>query len=439
MMTNKFIRREDSTSTTAISATQSTDSASSASTEVDNSSAPTRTTSLSTTPTTTVTNSNESTLSGSSNTSPNSAGSKTSSPIVPAGTSIPSVIPTSTGSATPLPISNPVSAGGAAGIAIGCTIVGLAIGLFIAFLFLKNRRRRHNHHAAIDYQNHLAPTGSKAGAAVVASVEKAHPPSLDKFLLDSTSDHDLGSDLTSLGELIQTHVENNYHLNPVDFDTASLTQALADLGFGQAGSSTPNAIGGWLANPRTRYRTMQYIISHVLFSTVDFNVPSRLSLLPQPVASFLLSIPPPEKTPGSAIAYHTALNNWRTLSAFLLHPQRSQRGHLDPSEIALEAQLVSVLSALNKVLAPFVPMDHASNHHQQTHLRAVALECVQFGYQLLSQPSEWRFDYGEAVLAAQQRDGQWLVTCPGLEKLGSKSGDRYPAPRSIVAPVLSSL
>lgn len=98
-----------------------------------------------------------------------------------------------------------------------------------------------------------------------------------------------------------------------------------------------------------------------------------------------------------------------------------------------------LLSALNKVLAPVVPMDQARNQQQQTHLRAVVLECARFGYMLLSQPNEWHLDYGEAELLASANAGDAglvVITCPGLQKLGGRDGVRYPVPLQVVVPVL---
>jgi hypothetical protein len=128
------------------------------------------------------------------------------------------------------------------------------------------------------------------------------------------------------------------------------------------------------------------------------------------------------------------MNKWRSLSAFLLHPIRNQRTPLVPSEAALEAQIDTLASALNIFLEPFVPSDHSSSYQQNAHLRAVIYECAKFGYVLLSQPGEWKLNFG----APSSSGGvQWLVTCPGLDKVGGKDGVRYGTPVQVVAPVVA--
>jgi hypothetical protein len=182
-----------------------------------------------------------------------------------------------------------------AGAAIGCLIGGLAIGFLIAFLILKKRKRRENGSNFIEYPVH-ADSGPKCYASAPANVLEKPLFSLDQFLLDSTPDRDLGSELKSIGELVQNHVENNYHLKPVKVNSAALDQTLVNLGLGKRGSTASSAITARALDPRTRHTALTHVISHVLFSSVDFNSRSQLSMLPAPIAAFIRSVPPIEQS-----------------------------------------------------------------------------------------------------------------------------------------------
>jgi len=133
----------------------------------------------------------------------------------------------------------------------------------------------------------------------------------------------------------------------------------------------------------------------------------------------------------------TALYRWRTISAFLLQPQRSQRTPLTPSEHAVAPQVAALASAMNTFLQHFVFLSGMNaGQAQSEHLQAVILECTKLGYLLLSHPAEWRFTYqGQPAPAGITV----LTVCPGLEKMGDKDGRPYDAPRQVVAPTLAQV
>lgn len=110
-----------------------------------------------------------------------------------------------------------------------------------------------------------------------------------------------------------------------------------------------------------------------------------------------------------------ALTRWRQISAFLLNPNRSERGSIVPDESSLVPQASELVAAMNGFLGAFV--DEQNKSHQESHLQDVVLECARFGYTILSQPAEteWRFDTGNA---------EELVLCPGLEKVSDSQGLR---------------
>lgn len=128
-------------------------------------------------------------------------------------------------------------------------------------------------------------------------------------------------------------------------------------------------------------------------------------------------------------AFDFALRRWRLLSAFLLHPNRSQRTALPTNETAMAPQAKLLIDTLDPFLSPFVHADHAAGRYQQrSHLEAVILEVAKFGHVLLSQPSEWKFVYTTGL------QGRTAVVCPGMVKVSDRDGRRYSELRQVVAP-----
>lgn len=153
-------------------------------------------------------------------------------------------------------------------------------------------------------------------------------------------------------------------------------------------------------------------------------------MLPAPIAAFLQSIPPRENGMNNAEVSAYALNEWRVLSAFLLHPTPSQRTPLPASSTTVSHQAAALASALNTFLGHFVAADDTSRLSQKSHLEEVIVECAKLGYVLLSQPSEWRFVH----VAGQQSGSHTAVVCAGLVKVTNKDGTPYGTPREVVAP-----
>jgi hypothetical protein len=141
------------------------------------------------------------------------------------------------------------------------------------------------------------------------------------------------------------------------------------------------------------------------------------------------------------LGMHLALNKWRALSAFLLHPSRSQRTALEPSSEVILQQSSVLVAALNEFLAPFTgPETHAAQQ-QLKHLQAVVNEFAKFGYKLFSQPTEWHLLPGAsqtrestaASQAALSAGKTPLVVCPGLVRLPDPNGDHSSTGLRLVA------
>ena len=200
--------------------------------------------------------------------------------------------------ATSDPISPPMqivkketNAGLVAGVAVGCLLAGALIG-FVVALFLYRRRQQKQHGTYIVSSSTVEPKGHHAPPAQVP-VPKDSGINLDKFILDAAPDQEIAGELHSLGSLIQQHVENNYHLYPINVDPRELAVALSQLGVVE-GSLSAEALATLALEPQTRHVALQHVISQVLFSSVDVGSRSRLSMLPAPVAAFLQSVAPAE-------------------------------------------------------------------------------------------------------------------------------------------------
>ncbi|RYP21046.1 hypothetical protein DL765_002453 [Monosporascus sp. GIB2] len=135
----------------------------------------------------------------------------------------------------------------------------------------------------------------------------------------------------------------------------------------------------------------------------------------------------------SPFSVNAALTRWRQLSAFLLHPNRSARTPLEPSEEVSTQQAQQLAVALNHFLEAFVSGDREVRYEQENHLREVIVECATFGYLLFSQPSEFRSSYGD------EDNSRGIVTCPGLEKVSDQGGRRCASPQMLVPPAVEGM
>ncbi|KAK4207045.1 hypothetical protein QBC37DRAFT_456709 [Rhypophila decipiens] len=345
-------------------------------------------------------------------------------PATNTGTS-PGVAPTETPGSDPGPAQQS-NTGPVIGAAIGCLIAGAILGFLIAFFIYKKRSQRQSHYAS-------RPTVVESKVFELPTFDAPHPVAvvedkLSRFLLDASSDKEIAAELRSLGTLVQQHVENNYHLKPVQADPRALAVSLTQLGVTDSGSVSPEMVAKLSLDPRTRQVALQHVISQVLFTSIDVNSRSRLSMLPAPIAAFLQSIPPLE----SGEKNNESLNQWRALSAFILHPSRSQRTPLPTSTAAISPQASGLADALDTFLAYFV--DENNRFQQKSHLQAVITEYAKFGYVLLSQPSEWRLINNAGTAHHSGPHGYSAVVCAGLIKVALRDGAPTSSPQQVVAP-----
>ncbi|CAG9983373.1 unnamed protein product [Clonostachys byssicola] len=345
--------------------------------------------------------------------------------------------PTTTSTATPesasaaSPSGSNISPGAIAGASVGALIAGLIVGFLVAFVFLRRRNKQS-----------LPEPQARSISAARASDRKSYSPvpetngaastdvQLDQFLLDGAPDDEIVNELRALSDLIYQHVENNYDPRPIQANVNDLSRQLQALGFVKSAHHDPDAIAALALDPKTRQTALRHVISTVVFKSIDVHSRSPLSMLPVPVAALLQTMPAPDRQSEHAKRATThALSNWRRLSAFLLHPDPSQRTSLPVPETVVSSQAQALTGALNTFLDSFVSPSDASG--QREHLQLVIVECTKLGYVLFSHPSDWQFVH-EAGRGS-------VVVCAGLEKLGQRGGVAYKTPKVIVPPTAVQL
>ncbi|KAH7177838.1 hypothetical protein DER46DRAFT_621583 [Fusarium sp. MPI-SDFR-AT-0072] len=290
--------------------------------------------------------------------------------------------------------------GPVAGVAIGCLIAGLALGLIAAFLLLRRRRRVKpaNEGFVLADQKYTEP---KDGTQVIVSSSR-HDAELSQFLLEATPDKDLQTELRSLSELIYQHVENYYRRPQVQADPAEVAQSLTNIGYSpEASGLQADTVAAICLNPKTSQIGLRHVLSHVIFRSLDFSSGSSLSMLPLAVATMAQRSHSAEKANNPAITL--ARSRWRTLSALLLHPNPEERTPLPVSVTEASPMALSLANELNQFLEMFVTQDHASQQDQMDHLQAVILECTKLGYVVLSQPSDWGFVFSNSTSITKSR------------------------------------
>ena len=188
--------------------------------------------------------------------------------------------------------SGAVTSGGAAGIAVGCIVAGLALGILVAYCLFAKRRK-------------ATPPSNPAPNPRYKDKTPSHPRvsaevQLDDFLLEPTPDGKLSTELGSIGGLIQQHVEIYYHLHPVESSSDDLAQALTALGFSEKGPSPLSHIVSAALDTRSRGPMLRHVIARVAFNSTMLSSEPQLSTLPQPVAAFPQRVPPVESHLGDA-------------------------------------------------------------------------------------------------------------------------------------------
>ncbi|QPC79643.1 hypothetical protein HYE68_010395 [Fusarium pseudograminearum] len=339
-------------------------------------------------------------------------------------------------SATEAPItsSKGLSDGAVAGVALGCVVAGLTIGLVAAFILFRRRRKSTNSSPGfIALESRHVESKTEPQVNVVSST---HDAELEQFLLDATPDKEIQAELRSLSELIYQHVETYYHGPQVLASSAEVAQCLVHIGYSpELSGLQAEAVAAVCLAPRTSRVGLRHVLSHIIFRRLDFNSGGNLSMLPPAIAAMAQGKSTLENADSPAISL--ARSRWRSLSALLLHPNPAERTPLPLSMDEASAKAQSLANELNTFLQLFVAQDSASRQEQTNHLQDVILECTRLGYVLLSQPGDWGFIFDSKTTPKDRT--RRIVVCPGLERLSHNNGTRYGSPKEVAAAETMSL
>ncbi|CEI68187.1 hypothetical protein FVEN_g11858 [Fusarium venenatum] len=324
-----------------------------------------------------------------------------------------------------------LQAGAVAGVAIGCFFAGLLLGIGGVY-FLRYFRKSRTRHPRSLRDIHIPKDPDYGSSGAMRSSENRFK--LENFILQATPDKELISMIKRLDVIIEQHVENYYHDEPITISVSVLAQELTGHGISKGFSGfEPETVAEWCLHPATRRLALQHVISHVLFRSIDCNSRTPVSLLPEPAVGFLRSMRPVDKSREDFNVMSIVLTRWRTLSALLLHPNPSERTPLEVSESAVRHQAQDLAKELNAFLHHFVAPDEDSIQQQCHHMHAMIIEAAKLGYAFFSHTSDWGFIYKDVALKRA------AVICVGLEKLSHRDGRRLSSPQLVMEPRLLTM
>ncbi|KAK2680355.1 hypothetical protein RAB80_005536 [Fusarium oxysporum f. sp. vasinfectum] len=323
---------------------------------------------------------------------------------------------------------NRIEPGAVAGIAIGCLVAGIFVGICFAWLLQRFTKRRPRHRRAIRIVRAPKNPDTDSPGSMESSDNKIK---VENFILQATPDREVVGMLQRLEVIMEQHIENYYHVKPIDIDVSVLAEQLTNLGISQDSSGfEAEAVAKWCLHPASRRLGLQHVVSHVLFNSIDCNSRNGISLLPGPAINFLRSIRSIDK---SREDFNVVLTKWRTLSALLLHPNPSERTPLEVSERAVRHQAEELVKELDPFLHCFVTPDQDNLQKQRHHMYSIIVEAAKLGYALFSHTGDWRFIYKDMGTPRA------VVLCVGLQKLSHRDGRRLSSPQLVVEPRLATV
>ncbi|WXC66038.1 hypothetical protein SNK03_011823 [Fusarium graminearum] len=204
---------------------------------------------------------------------------------------------------------------------------------------------------------------------------------------------------------IKTHVRQFYHLDNVSVTPSTLCASLQNL---HLTDTTCHMIAKLLIDPKTRYLAIRHLLARVLFSNVDPHTVGPLSLLP-PTVKELFQWRTTMQVKEDHPRLEAALRSWHRITAFLLHEDPEKRTGLKPPP-SVKSQIEELVAVLQESLVHFV----TRKEKQQRTLTNICAECVDLGYELFSDPSDWEFIIPE--------DEQALCVTPGLKLITDSRG-----------------
>lgn len=219
----------------------------------------------------------------------------TDSSGVPTGSSTanPSNSHTSTGHSG----ANGVLTGEAAGIAAATFVIGIGLGLFGFWVFMKLKKRSsHNRHSGRERASSHFRSNRESSQMAVAMASEAKP---DDTLLDPADSSTLQTAMAQLKDFVDQHVDNHYHEDPVNITETQIARAISECGMRntEPGISVEE-LARLLRAPATRFAAARHFIAWVILSDTQLDAGQDVCLLPSYIVSFYKAFPPVERQAG---------------------------------------------------------------------------------------------------------------------------------------------
>lgn len=200
------------------------------------------------------------------------------------------------------PGSSSISSGTVAGAAVGAFVGGLLIGLAIVLLVCRGRKRKQNH--GISKEPPILETHNEVVRPKDRDPTDRHLQA-NSSLLDATSDGELAEAYRNIHKLLQQHMDNFYHRQPVEVDYDTLMRAAERLELVPDDVHELESLMSLVEDPRTRVAALHHIIAQVLVRSIDFNSPGNLSCLPPHLVGLARSFPAAERGGGNSDGKHS--------------------------------------------------------------------------------------------------------------------------------------
>ncbi|KAI0597520.1 hypothetical protein F4775DRAFT_559510 [Biscogniauxia sp. FL1348] len=212
-----------------------------------------------------------------------------------------------------------LNTGAIAGVAVACALLGAIISAITACLFLRRRRQRWAQLARLPSDDTIP---EKRVPAATPAPTTAHS------LLDSVPESRIVAEFRSLDRLIQQHVADHYHLDPVPCAPDALASSLAPLRL----PHPPADLASRALDPRTRRPALRHLIASAAFASVALDANAPISLLPPCIAGFAAAVSADRHPDGKQLHSPTYL------SVYLLIDRREK---LPPSPSGAGSRLSS--------------------------------------------------------------------------------------------------
>lgn len=211
-----------------------------------------------------------------------------------------------------------LSTAAVSGIGIGAFVLGILLGLVAAGCSLSSRRRPSRHNGTTHGEERSAmllsappvpppkdsttkspssqaqssPRVTPLSAAAAAAAAIPHTSSLGQanvlYLLQGSNDDQIAEELEFMGDMIEEHVKNNYHLKRVNINHNMLRKSMDGLYLDEG---MRDQIALLALEPHTRHVAIRHFLALSIFSALDVHYAHDMSLLPPGISAFMRSLP----------------------------------------------------------------------------------------------------------------------------------------------------